>query len=127
AGTGSNGFSYQWSTGDTTRNITRYSSGTITLSITDSLGCKNSDTIEINYRTVNINAGSDRTLCTGDTVLLIANGGDQYEWYNLAGFSTNPLPTPLTQSDSIELILNTTRNLILRGIKQFDTLQCVNY
>jgi uncharacterized protein (TIGR02145 family) len=81
AGFGRN--SYLWNTGDTTQTIWINVPGTYWVNTTEP-GCNLSDTIVIsNYPFTPVNLGSDRQICTGDSVLLNAGAGRAwYLWSN---------------------------------------------
>lgn len=65
---------------------------TYTVTVTDSLGCVDTDTVRI---TVNqlppADAGPDLAICIGDSISFTASGGISYEWIN-----TDSLSSPLT-------------------------------
>lgn len=65
---------------------------TYTVTVTDSLGCVDTDTVRI---TVNplppANAGPDLAICIGDSISLTASGGISYQWIN-----TDSLSDPLS-------------------------------
>lgn len=68
--------------------------------------CIASDSVTINIlTTVNVDAGSDQQLCSGDSVQLQANGATNYSWLPLSGLSdatvSNPKASPLLSTDYI--------------------------
>ncbi len=81
--TASGGDSYLWDTGDSnaTINVTPVVTTTYIVTVTDSNGCTATDDVTV---TININtsadAGDDEELCLGESVMLTATGGDDYEW-----------------------------------------------
>lgn len=79
---GNTGANYIWSTTDTTQTITPRPAGIYSVTVSDSVGCAGSDTIEISYYPVaNIDLGPDETLCGGDTLTLSVTGQFQsYDW-----------------------------------------------
>ena len=72
-----------WNTGGKTNSITVFNQGKYYAKITNECGTVTSDTINI---TVNprpngvITVKAKQTICTGDTVILQADGGDSYTW-----------------------------------------------
>jgi hypothetical protein len=84
--------SYLWNSGDTSRIIIRNDSNNYVLRMTDSLGCVTYDTLRLRVNPkINAFAGYDRSICSGETILLTATGGQQYEWKNL---NTNVIISP---------------------------------
>jgi hypothetical protein len=81
----SGGVKYLWTTGDTIARtvIAPQQSQSYSVLVTDSNGCKNTDTV---FVTVNelpeVNAGPDREICKDDTVIIFATGADSYVWSN---------------------------------------------
>jgi hypothetical protein len=68
--------SYLWSTGETTQSILVSTSGNIGLSVTDSSGCINSDSVLITFSTTPVVAlGADIIACQNETVILDAGSG----------------------------------------------------
>lgn len=76
--------SYLWSTGATTRTISRTDSNRYIVTITDTLGCIGRDTmmLRVNGRIL-ANAGIDTSICFRDTATLRASGGQLYQWRNV--------------------------------------------
>lgn len=80
-----------WSTGSTSDSITVQPATTTTYSVllTDSLGCANSDIIEIVVNALPIvSISGDTVVCEGDTATLTATGGGSYAWSNAANTSS---------------------------------------
>lgn len=75
------GAMYVWNSGDTTQTITTTSAGTYFVTVTDTNGCVNSDTIAISFNANPIvDLGADTTVC-GDAVIMNAqNPGATYLW-----------------------------------------------
>ena len=84
AGTGFT--SYLWNTGDITQTITQSAAGLYSVTVTDSNGCANADSVQM---TINppptVDIGPDITGCFGDSVTLDAGAGFvSYTWNNAA-------------------------------------------
>ena len=76
-------YTYSWSSGlGTTATVnTPMVSGTYTVTVTDSLGCIKSGSINLTYGVANGNAGPDRVVCVNDpAITLTATGGSTYMW-----------------------------------------------
>ncbi len=80
------GYSYLWSTGDTTQNIYVKSTGLYNVEVTDSNGCKavsENATIVINpLPNSSISANGPTKFCEGDSVNLSVDAGNTYVWSN---------------------------------------------
>ncbi|MFN3916687.1 MAG: LamG-like jellyroll fold domain-containing protein [Flavobacteriales bacterium] len=76
--------SYLWSNGATTQSIIVNTSGTFSVTVTDTNGCSNTssavNTIENSNPTPVISANGSTTFCNGDNVILDASGGTSYLW-----------------------------------------------
>ena len=87
---------YLWSTGDTTKTITRNDSNTFWVRITDTTGCRIFDTMALYVSpAVYTHAGNDTTICLGQKIVLRATGASLYRWYAI------PSLTPLNFIDTI--------------------------
>ncbi len=71
-----------WSTGETTSSITVNPSSTTKYSVTSSLGnCSKTDDLEVKVsQLATVNAGSDVSMCPGDTITLTATGEGNFLW-----------------------------------------------
>lgn len=81
--TASGGPPYYWSTGDTTESIiiTPDSTTVYTVSTWNENGCNASDSITVTVLVpFEANAGADRSICTGQSDTLVAEGGSMYSW-----------------------------------------------
>ncbi len=80
------GFSYNWSTGDTTQSITVSGPGTFSAILTDTAGCLSfSNSLEINLIeeiTPAVSADGNLVFCKGDSVLLTSVIGENPTWSN---------------------------------------------
>lgn len=102
------GISYTWSpsTGLSCTNCANpmaYPTSTATYTVigTDANGCKDTNTVTITVNALpNIGAGSNREICIGDSIQLIATGGLTYNWTPATGlsctFCTAPFAKPTT-------------------------------
>ncbi|MEM7035798.1 MAG: T9SS type A sorting domain-containing protein, partial [Bacteroidota bacterium] len=109
--------SYTWSSGAITPLDTVYTSGIYYVDVVDPNGCPSSDTIEI-FATppIGLNLGADTTVCPGDSVVLDAGPGHQFQlWSDFTIAQTLTVSTPgqyhvfvgdatgCTERDTIEL------------------------
>ncbi len=77
------GDSYAWSTGQSTATIavSPPNTTTYTVTVTDVNGCTSTDEVEVLVNALpTADAGSDIGICLDTETILIANGGDSYEW-----------------------------------------------
>jgi gliding motility-associated-like protein len=103
----SGGVTYVWSPNIEISNpnipnpvITPTQSRIYTLDVTDVSGCNITETVNITlYVPANPSAGTDATICEGDTTNLTASNGVSYDWQPPSGLSdpaiSNPLANPL--------------------------------
>lgn len=62
---------------------------------TDDAGCSSSDTVVVEvYPLPSVNAGSDETICLGDSVHLLATGAVSYEWTYHPTLTELEIPDP---------------------------------
>jgi hypothetical protein len=79
--TASGGSSYLWNTGETSQSITVSPVETTVYSVTVSEGSSSdTDEVRVNVNNVVANAGVDRNIVEGETITLVATGGDSYIW-----------------------------------------------
>jgi gliding motility-associated-like protein len=90
--TSSAGATYLWSTGATTESINVSTSGSFTVNITTSNRCATSTSAPVGITIIDLpaalitvfdnsgNVNNDAIICEGDTVTLIASGGESYNW-----------------------------------------------
>ncbi len=75
--------SYAWSNGANTQSVAVGSSGTISVTVTDSLGCGATDSIVLQFGSVSVLLGSDTIMCGFGSIQLNAgNPGATYLWSN---------------------------------------------
>ena len=81
--TAQGGASYKWSTGQTTEDITvaPLTSKSYQVTVSGNNHCKDWDTVEVEVKSPPVaNAGSNDTICRGETTSLKATGGGNYQW-----------------------------------------------
>ncbi len=89
-----------WNTGDTTSAITANSSGIYFVTLTDSFGCSNTDSVNLTiYALPTVSAGRDSFRC-GNNLTLTATGADNYTWSNGATTAA----TTVTSSGSYSVL-----------------------
>jgi PKD repeat protein len=110
--------SYNWSTGDTTRQITVTRSGSYSVDIVDQNGCSGSQTIEVTVEPVPlVNLGDDLEVCEGEELILdVASPEATYAW---SDGSTRSL---LEVSESGTYWVTVTNTA---GCQQSDTIQVI--
>lgn len=121
--TATGGVSYVWNTGAQTASIfaSPVADSNYVVSVTDANGCVNLDsTMVIVNALPQANAGSNQTICLGDTVTLTATGGVNYQWsnqmngasINVSPIATNQFTVTVTNAnncqaiDSVQIIVN---------------------
>lgn len=85
-------FSYAWSNGGTGASQTGLAVGNYTVSMTDANGCTTNLGVDVDFVNADpqIDLGDDKTICPGQTVVLLADVGyPAYEWSD--GSTTNSL------------------------------------
>lgn len=119
-------YTYNWSNGATSANISNLTAGTYDLTVTNEFGCESSSSIAItNQNSAAVELGNDTTICAGGTVILsptplAGTGPYSYTW--TGGASTTTLEvTPIeatayyvtltdasgcTATDSIQIDVN---------------------
>ncbi len=110
--------SYQWSDGTSGSSIQVSAVGTYTVTVTDGLGCTNTDSIEITNDTVPvIDLGNDTAVCDGFAISLVAPGTwSAYSWSN-----GNSGPVALFNTAGFHFLTVTDGN----GCQGFDSLELV--
>ncbi len=133
------GLTYAWSGGGTnqTKNVTI--AGTYTVTVTDGNGCTAtaSTTVLDDSTPPNADAGTDQSICIGESTLLIATGGGTYEWEDnttLDRITVSPTvttdysvtvtaPNGCTDVDVVRVIVNSLPNA---SISKDGDIQCDN-
>lgn len=115
---------YLWSNGDTDTLITVPSgqTGWNYLSIQDTLGCENVDSIFIDFNTfLTPYLGSDTAICEGQQINLQVNSGNDFQWYeNGLLVSSGSSNFVFNGTQSTEVVVITSSPGICNG---YDTLQ----
>lgn len=106
--TASGGDTYLWSTGETTQSITVTPSTTTTYSVTAFVGSESdTDDVVVNVNEIpTANAGTDQTICSGETITLTANGGSSYLWNTGATTATINVSPDNTTTYSVTVTEN---------------------
>ena len=112
------GDKYLWQNGATSKSISANKPGTYWLEITKN-GCNYRDTLVIyNYSVPQVNLGSDRSFCNGDSVILNAGTGfSNYQWSN----GTTSQQTVIKTAGSFSVKATTQQ-----GCSSYDTLKVLN-
>jgi hypothetical protein len=79
---GTPGYTYSWSTTETTSSISNLAAGCYTLTVTDANGCTETQSVCLTQPAaleVTANATAT-TICIGDSVTLTGSGADNYTW-----------------------------------------------
>ena len=80
---GPSGFTYQWSTGETTQSINVSSVGVYTLTVTESGGCSQDLVYNVTSEgNLNLSNPAPKEICTGEFVSLTGPQGFSYLWSN---------------------------------------------
>jgi gliding motility-associated-like protein len=77
------GVSYLWSNGSTASvlTLTASSSSNFIVTVTNSVGCTDTSLARLSVLPPpNLSASSDQSICKGDSVMLLATGGNSYVW-----------------------------------------------
>jgi gliding motility-associated-like protein len=83
-------YKYTWNTTPSkfTDTVTNLKPGIYSVSVTDAIGCSKAVEVEVKSNPApNVEAGADRVICPGDTVLLTATGAQNYTWHPSNGLS----------------------------------------
>ena len=88
-----------WSTGETSNQITLNPNTSQTISVTATIGtCTSTDEININVlNTLELDLGSDMTICSGQSTILTGNVAGEYQWeHGAIGNNIEVSPTTTT-------------------------------
>ncbi|MFI5221166.1 MAG: T9SS type A sorting domain-containing protein [Bacteroidia bacterium] len=113
---------YFWNTGDTVRTITRGDSNLFIVTLTDTLGCKVTDSLVLNVNpAIPANAGNDTTLCGSGIVNLRASGGQNYLWKNI---TTGSVIAPKSSNPNMAILVGTTSSFEATVYATYSGLEC---
>lgn len=107
------GIALIWSTGDTTRELTRSfsESQTVFLKGVDSLGCEVWDSVNLNINALPlVNAGDDQELCLGEEAVLEAEADGSFNWSPTTDLNSNTLDQAFYPGDDISYVLTATND-----------------
>jgi len=81
--TATGGDSFVWSNGSTNASVNVTNAGTYTVIASNANGCTASASATVNvYETPNVTISGNLNVCSGNSTMLIANGGTSYQWSN---------------------------------------------
>ncbi|MBK9191567.1 MAG: T9SS type A sorting domain-containing protein [Crocinitomicaceae bacterium] len=117
---------YLWSTTETSNAITVSTGGVYTVTITDANGCQNTANTTVTVNGLpNVNAGTDFTVCPGDSEPLNATGASTYLWNVDLTLSQLNIPNPnATPTGTTNYIVTGTD---VNGCQDKDTVQATLY
>ena len=91
-------------------------------------GCKAKDSVQINVLDVTVNAGSDQTVCIGDSIQLNTSftNATSFSWTPKAGLSDSTISNPFVKSTSSKQYILTAANgtCISRDTITISVVQC---
>jgi gliding motility-associated-like protein len=114
-------YSFLWSNGDTSRFTDISDSGQYVLTLTDSLGCSNYDTMNLFVNTVPVDGGPNQRICDKDTVFMTATGADTYEWYIVPN-----LNAPVSTFNSHSFVVTGDREVHIKATRTYQGVTCTN-
>lgn len=122
--------SYSWSNGSNSQCINVSPNSSTTYSVTGTTnGCSDSDNVTVYVGNIpNVNAGSNKTICRGESVQLCASGASNYSWSNGSNsqcINVSPNSTTTytvtggngncTDSDNVTVFVNPSPNVTTTG------------
>lgn len=113
-------YTYEWNTNDTGRKLIVVDSNYYIATVTDSIGCENTDTFKLFVNEVPVNLGPYRKICDGDTAKLQANGADSYKWYKL------PDPGVIAVGNIFNQVLTSQATYRVTGEITYEGVTCEN-
>ncbi|MCB8999453.1 MAG: gliding motility-associated C-terminal domain-containing protein [Bacteroidales bacterium] len=98
---GKSPYTYSWSSGETSQDLNNINAGDYILTVTDSKFCTSEKTFTLPAITnVTANAGTDTTLCAGESITLDGQGGLTQSWLPVDGLSDPDISNPVVTIDS---------------------------
>ncbi len=93
--------SYLWNTTSTNDSILVTTTGTYTVTVTDSMGCQNSTNQNVTVFSLPVvNAGSATAYCDGDSTQLNASGASTYVWTPASGLNDDQIGNPYVSTST---------------------------
>lgn len=125
-GGGSGNYSFNWSNGATSEDLTDIEAGGYSVTIEDDSACIYQDSYTVPaLTTITADAGEDTTLCPGEQIILSASGGEIYQWSPEEGLSNPNIANPVATVDSdVEYVLTVTE---AGGCYDMDTLELTTH
>ncbi|MHA7059758.1 T9SS type A sorting domain-containing protein [Aquimarina sp. M1] len=112
-------YTYQWSNGITTQNLTDLCEGSYEVIVTDSKGCTVAQEITLeNPEQLIVDLGEDITLCLGQSTLLdatISDSNASYEWISTNGFTSTQATIEVATTGIYEVEVTDSRGCIAIG------------
>jgi hypothetical protein len=93
-------FSYNWNTGATTQDLMGVVNGNYSVAVTDGNGCVATTIATVSNTPVDINAGANKSICSGSSTSLQASGADLYFWSPATGLSSTNVSNPTANPSS---------------------------
>ena len=93
---GDSPYTYLWTGGEITQDLIGISSGTYSLTVTDSKSCTNvMDFVLPAITIVEADAGPDTTICSGESIVLNGSGAVMMSWTPVEGLSNPNIANPV--------------------------------
>ena len=115
---------YLWSTGDSSRTITRNDSNLFIVTLTDTNNCSLKDSMPLYVnKSIIAFAGNDTNICVSGTVNLHATGGQNYQWKNL---NTNTIIAAKSANANTSALVSTTTSFEVTVYSTQSGVECSN-
>lgn len=119
-----------WNTGASSSSLNNICAGEYTVTIQDVAGCEKKDTVKINQGNINLDGGSNATICQNGTYTFNATGADNYTWSNGVSNGSSETFTSLgqftyyvtgsangcTATDSVIIIINDCNSPVIASV-----------